>query len=80
MVPASSGAVSMVLVFLLLSSSSRRSLSYLLWFWLLVRVLDSRSMESFSRRLTVLPPESRSVKKQECFTAVQKNEGCNAEA
>ncbi|KAK8614392.1 hypothetical protein V6N13_122751 [Hibiscus sabdariffa] len=48
MASASSGAVFMVSVFLLLSSSSRRNLSYLLWFWLLVRISDSRSMERVS--------------------------------
>ncbi|KAK8502880.1 hypothetical protein V6N13_100185 [Hibiscus sabdariffa] len=45
---ASPGAVSMASVYFLLSSNSRRSLSYLLRFWLLVRVSDSRSMERVS--------------------------------
>ncbi|KAK9016072.1 hypothetical protein V6N11_007155 [Hibiscus sabdariffa] len=48
MAPTSSGTVSIASVFLLLSSCSRRSLSYLLDFWLLVRIPDSRSMERAS--------------------------------
>ncbi|KAK8609236.1 hypothetical protein V6N13_025542 [Hibiscus sabdariffa] len=48
MAPTLSGAVSMASAYLFLSSSSRRSLSHLHRFWLLVRVPDNCSMERVS--------------------------------